>query len=46
MKELEKIVELITGNITEDQKNDIYYFPISTSRTSSNPNLVENPGWK
>lgn len=42
MKELEKIVELITGNVTEDQKNDILNQVKGDAQLHKEFNLIKN----
>jgi ferric-dicitrate binding protein FerR (iron transport regulator) len=42
MKELEKIVELITGNVTEDEKNDILNQVKGDAQLRKDFNLIKN----
>ena len=42
-----EILDNIDGSVSLPLfKEENYYLPITLSRTSSNPNLVENPGYK
>ena len=42
-----EILDNIDGSVSLPLfKEENYYLPIALSRTSSNPNLVENPGYK
>jgi starch-binding outer membrane protein, SusD/RagB family len=41
-----QILDHIHGTIDPYFVDKHYYLPITTSRTSNNPNLIENPGWQ
>ena len=40
-----ELVSNITGDPSPKFEEKYYYYPITLSRTSANPNLVENPGY-
>lgn len=42
-----EILDNIDGSVSTPLfKEENYYLPITLSRTSSNPNMVENPGYE